>query len=431
MTYGRKKICAVELDGQLFSYENDRLAPIEDLDDLRGNRFLISDLKEGIAKTMTVEAPVRFVELMVRRRLQEAGEFEEPVTVLTHWKRARGKNTTDIFFTAIPSRLSHYYTEQMAEGLHAVMVFPIYSVLFHVVKRLRSSKAVALVFQHGRFADLLIASSRRVYYAIRCTAFDATREQLLALWESVLAEIHMVEKEQRIKITKVHAMDWIDSGPLPNWDEKAGIELIALPSKELVLEPAALSTSFFTATSNLPVFQSISSLKEKIFFKAAAWAPALILIVLLTALGLFGAGFYLSGHSKALAEHVEDLTQQYARTRMEMPVLSSAVAYRSTLDFVKELAEIRAMPDYKTVIADLSEAMSIGMQLDVLKLTYSATEVQLELFGPIRLPFDQAHEGYQRFLKITAQKGYQIIESRFDTVIDQSKIQIRMVKRWA
>ncbi|MGD9210418.1 MAG: hypothetical protein PVI90_06555, partial [Desulfobacteraceae bacterium] len=134
--------CAVELDGQLFAYGNGRLSPLQEINDLSGNHYLITDLKQGISKAMTIEAPVRYVELMARRKLQESGEFEEPVTILTHWKKARGKNTTDIFFTAIPTRLSLYYTEHLSERDDAVMVFPIYTLLFNSIKRLKTKKPV-------------------------------------------------------------------------------------------------------------------------------------------------------------------------------------------------------------------------------------------------------------------------------------------------
>jgi hypothetical protein len=74
--------------------------------------------------------------------------------------------------------------------------------------------------------------------------------------------------------------------------------------------------------------------------------------------------------------------------------------------------------------------MSTGMMLEVLDLTYSINELKLELYGTIKAPFNQAHASYQRFLKIVQQKGYAIVESDFDTVIDESKLLIRLEKKW-
>ena len=430
MIFPPRKKYVVELDGQTLKYEDGRLTFLQDYSDLAGDCYLITDMQEGIAKTMTVEAPIRYVELMVRRRLQEAGEFEEPVTVLTHWKKTRGKNITDIFFTAIPTRLSLYYTENLCESPHAVVVFPIQTLLYNTLLRLKSRKPVALVLQHSRFADLLVGTYRRIYYAIRCTAFDDSDEQLLALWESVRSEIQMAENEYRIKIVKMHVLNWIDSGPLPKWDDQVGIDLIPFFTDDLLFEEEVFSTSFFAAAKKLSFFQSISTVKEKLFFAASIWASVLTIFLLLTAFGLWGAVLHYSIRTQELTRRTETLEQEYIQQRSKIPVLSSTKDYRPTLNFVEGLAAYERMPNYKQVISDLASAMSTGMMLEVLTLTYSANELKMELYGPIKTPFDQAHASYQRFLKIAEQKGYTITESKFDTVIDESKILVRLVKKW-
>lgn len=430
MIFPLKKKCVVELDGQTFQHEEDQLSLLSDYGDLSEDCFLITDMQEGIAKTMTVEAPVRYAELMVRRRLQEAGEFEEPVTIVTHWKKAHGKNTTDIFFTAVPTRLSRYYTENLCEGPHAVAVFPIHTLLYNTLKRLKSRKPVALVFQHSRFADLLVGTYRRIYYAVRCTAFDGSHEQLLALWESVRSEMQMAENEHRLRIAKMYMLDWIDSGPLPRWDDQVEIDLIAFSPDKLWFQEALLTTSFFAFAKKLSVFQSISTLKEKLFLAASIWTPVLTLFLLLTAFGLWGAGLYFSNRTQALITSKEALKQEYSQLRSNLPVLTSGKDYKPTLNFIKGVAAYKNIPNYKQVIADLAAAMSTSMILEVLNLTYSSDELKLELYGPIKAPFNQAHAAYQRFIKVIAQKGYAVSESKFDTVIDESKILVRLVKKW-
>ncbi len=420
----------VELDGQTFHFRDSRLVPIENPEDVKGNRYLITDMQEAISKTMTMDAPARYVELMVRRKLQESGEFEEPVTVLTHWKKDRGKNSTDVFFTAVPTRLSLFYSEQVSESNDSVLVFPVYALLHNTLKRLASQKAVALVFQHGRFADVVIGNSRRVYYAIRCTSFDVSWEQLLTLWDTVRGEIEMVEGEHRIKISTVYALNWIDSVPLPQWDENGGKSLIPLPASECQLEESTLSLSFFESAGKLPISQSTSSIAEKLFFGATLWARVLTIIIFLTALGLLSAAVFLNHRTDRMAERTESLEREYHTIRTQMPVLSSTVDYQSTLKFIRELSSYQKMPHYRQVISDLDDAMSTGMTLEVLKLTYFASELQLELFGPVKAPFEQAHAGYQRFLKVINQRGYLVVDSKFDTDIDQSQILVRLVKRW-
>ena len=420
----------VELDGQTFHYKDNSLYPIEDPLHVKSNRYLITDLQVAVSKTMTIDAPVRYVELMARRRLQESGEFEEPVTIFTHWKKARSKNSTDIFFTAVPTRLALFYTEQTSETPDSVLVFPVYSMLYNLLKRVASRKPIALVFQHGRFADLIVGNSRRIFYAIRCTAFDVSREQLLTLWETVRGEIRMAEEEHRIKIPTAYVLDWIDSGPLPEWNESMGLSLMPLSVSEFMLEDVTLSSSFFKSADKLPITQSISSAVEKLLFAAAVWAPVLTIVIFLASIGLLGSSLYLNHRTHAMTARIEMLEQEYYTIRSQLPVLPAEVDYKPTLKFINELASYRKMPHYKQVISDLYDATSMGMTLDVLKLTYLASELQVELFGPINAPFEEAHEGYQRFIKVVNQRGYTVVESQFDTVIDQSQILLRLVKRW-
>jgi hypothetical protein len=430
MIFLPRKNYVVELDGQTFKYEDGRLTLVRDCSDLPRNCCLITDMQEGIAKTMTVEAPSRYVELMVGRKIQEAGEFEEPVTILTHWKRARSKNTTDIFFTAIPTRLSLYYTENVCENPHAVVVFPIQTLLYNALLHLKSRKPVALVFQHSRFADVLVGTYKRIHYAIRCTAFDDSDEQRLALWDSVRSEMEMAENEYRIEIAKMHVLDWVDSGPLPKWEDQVGFDLIPFGVDDLLFKGEISSTSFFSVANKLSFFQSISTLKEKLFFAASIWASVLTIFLLLVSFGLWGAGLHYSNRTQELIRLEETRKQEYIQLRSKMPILSSAEDFRPTLNFVKGVATYERMPSYKQVISDLASAMSTGMMLEVLDLTYSINELKLELYGTIKAPFNQAHASYQRFLKIVQQKGYAIVESDFDTVIDESKLLIRLEKKW-
>ena len=179
----------VELDNTFYNCSGDRLEKVEDLRDIKGDRWFISDLPGAVSRTMTVESPVKYVEVMVRKHLQEAGEFDEPIKIITHWKKKKGGNTTDIFFTALPSRLYYQYHDQAKDRQDNLLLFPLYSILYGVLKRMRHSNPVAVVFQHGRFADLIIGRRKRVFYANRCMTLDHSGEQISSLWEMVRSDI--------------------------------------------------------------------------------------------------------------------------------------------------------------------------------------------------------------------------------------------------
>ena len=157
----------IELDGVIYSLKGNRLKQIKDLNGSKGEFCFITEMQETISRTMTVEAPVKYAEFVVRKRLQESGDFDEPVKVLTHWKKKKGKNTTDIFFTALPVRYYHAYLEKIRGNEDGILMLPLYAFLYNILKQIRSEDPVAVVFQHGRFADLIIGNKKQIYYKIK------------------------------------------------------------------------------------------------------------------------------------------------------------------------------------------------------------------------------------------------------------------------
>ncbi|MGD2151526.1 MAG: hypothetical protein PVF99_13025, partial [Desulfobacterales bacterium] len=198
-----KRQFAIELDGVLYHLSGGRLKQIDDLNKIKGEFRFVSDMQEVVSRTMTVEAPAKYAEFVVRKRLQESGDFDEPVTVLTHWKKKREKNTCDIFFSALPTRRYHAYLEKIRGNEDGVMAVPLYSFLYNILKQIRTEDPVAVVFQHGRFADLIIGNKKQVYYSNRCVAFDISPEQIATLWDAVRADIQTAQTENGIKINKV------------------------------------------------------------------------------------------------------------------------------------------------------------------------------------------------------------------------------------
>jgi hypothetical protein len=141
----------VELDGLFYRRQGQDITQVPDLREVEGAYLLVSDLQGSMARSMMVEAEPRYVELLAARRLQEAGEFDEPVTVISHWKKKLGRNTTSVLYTAIPTRTYLQYHEQLRENDHSVVLYPLTAVLFQALKNLAGKQPVALLFQHGRF----------------------------------------------------------------------------------------------------------------------------------------------------------------------------------------------------------------------------------------------------------------------------------------
>jgi hypothetical protein len=422
------RLYAIELDGITYTFSGDRIEQIVDLKDIEGDRFFVSDMQEAITRTMTVEAPVRYVEVMVRRKLQESGEFEEPVSIITHWKRRKGKNAADIFFTALPTRLYYQYLDQIKEHEDSVLLFPLYSVLYQALKNIRPQDPVAIVFQHSRFADLIIGTKKRIYYANRCIAFDTSEEQISGLWDMVKTDIRTIETENRIKVARILLLNWIDSGIPPGWQDETE-QVYSFEEEAISFSEKEYHISFLKALRMLSGISGISPWTDKTLYYTRRSSPYFNAIFFLGALSLIGGYFWYGQKVDLLQNDLIALEQKRNAIQMETSRETPQLEYKETLAFVRELAFYQRAPSYKEVINDISDARSSDMKVDVLKIDYSKDEMMAEIFGMVQAPFDLAYKGYQGFVETLTKKGYFIKESSFNTEINSSEFLLTFKKR--
>jgi len=427
--FKEKKQYAIELDGSMYIYSGDQLKQVVDLKDIEGDTWLITDMQEAISRTMTVDAARRYVDVIVRKKLQELGEFDDSVSVLAHWKKKKGANTTEIFFSALPSRLLSRYFELSREHEDNIIIFPLYSVLFDVLKHIKPKEPVAVIFQHNRFADLIVGTGKKVYYANRCVAFDTTEEQISNLWETVKADIDTVERDNRIKVTKTFLLTWIDSGLLPEWSSDTEREIYSFENETITYNSKASKISFLTALKTLSGRESISPPVEKALYYTRRFAGYFSLVILIAGLVLAGGYFYYNYRADVMANEAKRVERKIDRIHFDIPPGVKEEKLKNTLKFVKQLDSYKSSPSYKKVINDISGSISRNMKFNVVKLDYSSSELQLEVFGRIEAPFNMAHKGYRDFLASLKQRGYSVSESRFDTQIRNSEFVIKLKKR--
>ena len=420
---------AIEIDGILYSLSGNKLEQIVELNDIEGNKWFISDMQEAITRTMTIEAPIKYAEIMVRKNLQESGEFAEPVSIITHWKNKKGKNTTDIFFTALPTRLFYRYSEQIKEHEDSIILFPLFSSLYYVLKHMPHRNPVAIVFQHSRFADIIIGTKKRIYYANRCVAFDTSDEQISTLWGMVKADIKTIESENRIKIESVFFLNWIDSGMEPVWEEDMENKFYSFEEEAIVFNEEEYHLSFLRSIRMLSGVKGIASRTEKTLYYAQKCAPYFNAIFLLTGLLLLGGFFWYNQKMDLIQKDLVALEGKKASIQMRVKQDIPQIDYKETFSFVKDLVSFQRAPSYKEVVSDISAALSFDMKVDILKMEYSRDDIMIEIFGKVKAPFGMAYKGYQIFIKTLTQKGYTVKESRFNTEISNSEFLITFTKR--
>lgn len=423
----RKTQCAAELDGAFYRCSGTTLEQVVDLGDLHGVERVVSDFQGAISRTITVEAPYKYAEVMVRKKLQETGEFDEPITLISHWKKRRGANATDIFYTALPTRLYYRSLDEAKNHEECILLFPLYAVLYGVLKKMRPAAPVAVVFQHGRAADILLGDRKRMYYANRRVAFDESPEQIFSLWEMVVSEITAAEEEHRISVETIVLLTWTDSRVEAAWPPAMETKVQFFEEESLFLDGNERKASFLRALALTPASLAVSRPPEKISFYCAKALPVLDVVVILIALCFFGGHFWYAMKNRSIEQVLQARESKIADLSREQ--YPEAVPYEETFRFVRNLSRCRSMPGFKTIVNDVSEALFAGSLVRVVKADYNKGNLKLEILGKVTVPFDKAFKGYQRFCRTMVKRGYALVNKSFNTSINESQFVVTLERR--
>ncbi len=424
----------IELDGLTYSGDGNHLEQVVNLNAVDNYCIFVSDMQEAVSRTSLVEADVKYVELITRKNLREAGEFDEPISVIPHWKKKRGRNSTEICFTALPSRLFLQYQDQINENDHAVLLLPLYTVLLDALKKRRSRNPIAVTFMHGRFVDMIIGTKHRVYYANRCVAFDTSSEQVESLWNTVKSDVEAVEKENSIELAEIFHLDWIDSQPPPEWLKNAKNRFNQMEPEPVSIDGETHNISFLKAIRETSGLNSISPVFSKITFYTKQYTPHLNILLLLAIISCLA--LYYSFHKKSddLQSTIIGIEQNaFDLAKRQGLDIVSAKNSKNTLNFIQNLSFSKNAPTYKNVINQVSDAFSpfaaSDIKLKEIKIDYSDNSVQIEVAGKINAPFDTAYQGFQTVASRLNRMGYTIDKNNFDTQIRTSTFLLRLSKR--
>lgn len=206
----------LDFDGALRLLSGADSRPLRSLEEVAGEKWLITDFGgKAITQTLTLDAPLKSVEVFVRKKLQEEGEFDEPAHVLTHWKHARSSRSTDIFFTAVPLSIFHRYQELVQESADNILLVPVFSLLQRALRSLPTGKreGTALILCHGRYLEILVERNRRIVHASHLTAYSGEEEGIAALWEMAEQELDQLMR-RGVSFDAMQILDWLPESML-------------------------------------------------------------------------------------------------------------------------------------------------------------------------------------------------------------------------
>lgn len=418
----------VELNGSYHLYKSGVLEPIADLEKLKGNIWLVSDMQETIAKTMTVDVAVKYSEFLVRKKFRESGDFDEDVTVVSHWKKARSKNSTDVFVSAYPTRIANFFSDLNKEYEDHLLVFPLYEVLHQYLMHKAAKKPIAVILQHNRFADIVVGTKKKIFFANRCETYSAESGQNDEIWQTVEDELKAAEEANRIRVSECYVVNWIDSAPLPENPQDWEYQFQPVEAEDVALADAVHQISFFKALRTLTSANSISPRAEKTLFNAHKWSSILNMVFLLLVFLFAGGFFLLNMKTKQLEAATAVLQQNSAGIKVEQPLKVNAQELENAIQFIKELKLYKDAPSYKQVINELSSAVTTGMKLEGLKLDYQNAKLLLDVTGSIEAPFQLAQQGFDHFLAVMKGRDYTVMQNQFNTEIERSVFTLKLQK---
>lgn len=416
----------IELGGILYRFTENSLEQIPDLSEIKTDFLLISDMQDSVSNIVTIDAPVKYASVIVRKHVQDMGEFDSPVTIVTHWKKKINKNLTEIFYTAVPTTVYNSYFELINSHDNNVIFFPLYGALLKVLNSIHPSEPAAIVFQHSRFAEIIIGTKKQLYHSNSCVAFDNSPEQISALWETVSSEIKAAELKNKIKVTKVLLIDWLNTTPDFDWPDN--IEVINLEGQNVQFHGEEKSIGFLSVPELLSATECISPFTDKMSYIAKSKNSVFNILLLFFIITTLSIAYLRNSETEQVKNRILTLEKNIQDIHIQLPSNFSYQSSSNTLSFINMLNTCRELDSFKEIMNEIAGKFSSDTILESLTIKYLDHNVELSIIGSISSPFNIAHKRYQDLIYTLKNNGYTITQHTFNTQIKNSQFAIKATR---
>ncbi len=424
----------VELDGGLFQLGKSNGKRLARATAVEGDKWLLSDLQGGMSRLATVEAPPRYAELVMQRRLQESGDVEGQAQVFSHWKIKRGQTASDIFYTAVSASDYSSYVDRAQDDPNQHLVFALGSLLYSVLKQQSKRATVAVLFEHDRHVDFVVGRSGRVFGANRVSTYSTAAEAKAGLEDSVAAELQNIERSEGVKIERLVYFNWLlDHGEgTSSWVEPLAAAMTAklLLTRSQVYALAdgeSVTTSLPQMVRYLDSGDAISSQNERLQYAAQRLVPAAAMLAGLAVAGLLGTAGWFAQQAASIEADARQLRESTGLASLE--TVTADPKYADTLALAADLARLRNVPSFKGILGDLSQASRGNLEFTNVKVSYDEPErASIDFKGVMVAPFPQAKQDHLEFINALRGQGYQIVDSSFSTDVERLEFVVKMEK---
>ncbi len=422
---GKKYV--IDLDESIYSLINNNLNPVSDgFEHVNGCKILVTDFSEtSVSGEMNVDANIKYAEAMVARKLQDDGDFDEPVSIITHSKKKTGKNRTEIFFTAVPSRIYLQYLDKINGHEDLLIMLPVISVLIDFARQIPHKNPIAVVFRHGRFADLVVADKKRLYHITKCVAFDTTEEQILNLWKAIDQEIKTATEKKNICIEKIIYLNWIDTIQEEPFFDDFDTDCFVFNDEPVLTDDNICNVSFTRALKMCSPLKGIAPHNGKFFYYSGKVYPCITAMLIILIFAMSYGNFVYRSKAIALEQKISSIqgtiNRMNHKAKTAIPVKYD---YLKTVKFVDSIFYIKHLPSYRKIINDISSGLCASIKINDLKIDYTGRTMHASLTGVIDAGFNSAYKAHENFLSSLTADGYSIDKNIFNTEIQTSEFKL-------
>ncbi len=471
----------VELDGVAHLLRRRTAEQLETIPSVKGNKWVVSDFGGATPKFLTVEAPVRYAEIVAQRRLLEAGEIREHARVCTHWKRARGKTTTDIFCTVVEGELYGAYEDGANEDPSHHLLFSLHALLYACLREHSKNKTVLVMFEHDRHVDLLLGRSGQVMAASRASLYansaearenmaDTVGQELRAMLADITGKLEMIVHvgwqlgvESETASATAHSSTTGSSGfsafgmatkeasTSTGWaatgeSTAMGKEQARLMAAEWAYKLAKANdvplkllkprmheikgqefvvTSITDALSSVHVSDASSPWLDRLQYLSQRSMPIVTFVSLLIVAGFYLGSLWLQRQTLLLTDETMKLTTIGANANLKIDPVDPA--FPKVVAFADNLARLKVAPSLQGMLTDISGALRGKMLFDQVLIEYSAqARAAVTLKGRIKAGFQQASQEHEAFIANLTSKNFKVVKSDFGTDVMELQFNLKL-----
>ncbi|ABK43453.1 hypothetical protein Mmc1_0935 [Magnetococcus marinus MC-1] len=464
----------LELDGQRVQLSVKRAKDVADVNEVSGDRWLITDFGGSVPRLMMVDAQLKYAEIKLQRKLQEMGEGDENSRILTLWKKKRGENSTEVLFGVVPGANMGVYEDLAFESRDLHLTFSFNRLLLATLEKYGLKQNVVVLFEHDRHVDYMVGKQGRILGAGRMSSFAATSEAKLALAETIAEEMKLLEKENHQKIDRIIHFGYYRSEAVEGGESQSTVQtsstafgqtkvgdaktgwvgedgqatggadaswVIALAEllecTPEVLSPSRLSmgdgsfliTSIPKVLPLLKAWDAVNKDLDKAAYSGQRLAPWLTAAVWVLVIGGLFVHFWFERNAALIQADARQLKSKIEQQGQVETVVELSDAEKDMVRFAGQLANLTKIYDAKRIIADLSQARSDRkIQLLHLLITHENQLPTILVEGRIDNPFSVASKEHEKFLSALRSKGYTLLENQLDTDILQLNFKLKLTR---